>query len=250
MEFFQMIFTGFLTVIFVIFIVIAAFLNTYQGRGWLGELKVKMVIGKTKPDEQYIINNLKLRIDGNKTSQIDHVVINKNGIFVIETKNYSGRIYGSESHMMWTQVFNRRYRTVKYKLYNPIKQNMTHLYHISSLLPKNFPLYSAVVFVQGNTQNIHAKGVYTLGQLKHLLHTTFGSQLSPQQMREAYEILFDANDSSISRTEHMQNIRTAQNNIAQNTCPRCGRKLVLRHGKNGSFFGCAGYPSCKFTKSA
>ncbi|MDR0778247.1 MAG: topoisomerase DNA-binding C4 zinc finger domain-containing protein [Methanomassiliicoccaceae archaeon] len=32
-------------------------------------------------------------------------------------------------------------------------------------------------------------------------------------------------------------------------CPRCGKMLVLRNGKNGQFYGCSGYPNCRFTKN-
>ncbi|MBR4746486.1 MAG: DNA topoisomerase 3, partial [Desulfovibrio sp.] len=30
-------------------------------------------------------------------------------------------------------------------------------------------------------------------------------------------------------------------------CPRCGSELKLRQGKNGPFWGCSGYPRCRFT---
>ncbi len=236
----------FIIILVCIILTSAAILRTPQGRGWLGELKVKLVIGKTKPEEKYVINNLTLRIGDNKTSQIDHVVINKNGIFVIETKNYSGRIYGNETQLEWTQVLS--YGKVKNKLYNPIKQNKTHLYHISNLLNKKLPMFSAVVFVQGNTQYINATGVYSLGGLRCLLKSNTGELLSPKQMEEAYTILINANDTSISKREHIQNIHINQQNISNNICPRCGKTLVLRQGKNGSFMGCKGYPQCKFTK--
>ena len=85
-------------------ILLITFLETPQFKGWLGEFMVKVTIGKNKPSEKYVINNLKLRVDEQKTSQIDHIVINPNGVFIIETKNYSGRIYGQESQLEWTQV--------------------------------------------------------------------------------------------------------------------------------------------------
>ena len=113
--------------------ILAAVFQVPGVKGRVGELFVKLVVGKTKVNEQYVIHNLKLRIDTNKTSQIDHIVINRNGIFVIETKNYSGRIYGQESQQEWTQVL--AYGKVKNRLYNPIKQNKSHVYHISNLLP-------------------------------------------------------------------------------------------------------------------
>lgn len=84
-----------------------------------GERIVGRFIGETIPGLQYVINNLILEVEEGKTSQIDHIVINKRGIFVIETKNYSGMIYGTENQLEWTQVLN--YGKVKNHFYNPIK---------------------------------------------------------------------------------------------------------------------------------
>lgn len=66
------------------------------------------------------------------TTQIDHIVINPRGVFVIETKNYSGEIYGSENQREWTQVL--AYGNVKNKLYNPLKQNATHVYNVKRIV--------------------------------------------------------------------------------------------------------------------
>ena len=50
--------------------------------------------------------------------------------------------------------------------------------------------------------------------------------------------------------EHIQNIHAMKQAVSNGICPRCGKKLVLRHGKYGSFMGCSGYPDCKFTKKS
>lgn len=231
-----------------LFIVVVALclLRTPQGRGWLGEICVKRVIGKTKPGERYVINNYVLQVEPNKTCQVDHILINRKGIFVIETKNYSGRIYGNEKSLEWTQSLN--YGKVKNKFYNPIKQNKSHIYHVSQVLSEEMPIISAVVFVQGNTQYIQASGVYTLRELKCLISQS-EECLSCEEMEKVYQELSDAaaND-YVSKREHIQNIEAMKNDIANNVCPRCGRVLVLRNGRNGSFYGCSGYPSCRFTK--
>lgn len=33
------------------------------------------------------------------------------------------------------------------------------------------------------------------------------------------------------------------------TCPQCGGKLIIKHGRNGDFIGCANFPNCAYTKS-
>lgn len=222
-----------------------SYLRTPRGKGWLGEFRVKLIAGKTKKGTRYVINNLVLKIDEGKTSQIDHVVINRNGVFVIETKNYSGRIYGNENQLEWTQVLS--YGKVKNKLYNPIKQNKTHVFHISRLLKGKIPLVSAVVFVQGNIQFIDADGVYSLYGLKKLLNAPY-IELSVEEMESVYQTLLDANDQSVRLSHHVENISAMQEAIRNDVCPRCGKQLVIRHGKSGDFMGCSGYPDCRFTK--
>ena len=52
-----------------------------------------------------------------------------------------------------------------------------------------------------------------------------------------------------SNRQHVKEIHKMQKNVEKGICPRCGGKLVLRTGKNGStFYGCSNYPKCKFIK--
>lgn len=226
-------------------LLVGAYLSTPAGRGWLGEFRVKLIIGKTKPGVRYIINDLVIKTEDGKTSQIDHVCINRNGIFVIETKNYSGRIYGKENQQEWTQVLN--YGRTKNRFYNPIKQNRTHVYRIAEILPKGTPIDPAVVFVQGNVGFIEASGVYTLSGLKTLINTPMRG-FSQEEMENFYHLLLNADDESVTRSEHVRNIAELQETVERNVCPRCGKPLVLRHGKYGDFWGCSGYPDCRFIK--
>ncbi len=83
----------------------------------------------------------------NKTSQIDHVFVSNVGIFVIETKNYSGRIKGRISDYKW----NQRIGNQSNMFYNPVKQNQTHINALSSItLYEGIPFVNVVVFVKSN----------------------------------------------------------------------------------------------------
>ena len=83
-----------LLIISIIFIIVSIYLKRPETRGRIGENRVKWVIGKTRINKKYIINDLIITNEG-KTSQIDHIVINPRGVFVIETKNYAGWIFGT-----------------------------------------------------------------------------------------------------------------------------------------------------------
>ena len=226
----------------ILLIILIVYLKQPSTRGKRGENKVRWVISETIENEQYVINDLILVNEG-KSSQIDHIVINPRGIFVIETKNYSGEIYGSENQREWTQVL--AYGKVKNKLYNPLKQNATHIYNVKKIVGR-LPVYSLVVFVQNNTHNIYAKGVIPLSALKTTLQSG-EIVLTVEQMQTAYNLLL-SNQSGISTKEHVQNIIKQQHNLELGICPRCGGTLVLRNGKYGEFWGCSNYPKCKFIK--
>ncbi|MDR2866902.1 MAG: topoisomerase DNA-binding C4 zinc finger domain-containing protein [Methanomassiliicoccaceae archaeon] len=53
----------------------------------------------------------------------------------------------------------------------------------------------------------------------------------------------------ITKEEHIQSIHRTEYETANKICPRCGKSLVLRNGRNGQFYGCKGYPDCHFTKN-
>lgn len=238
-------------IIVIIFICIAigafvAWSKTPLGKGALGELIVKFVIGKTKEGKKYVINNYML-VDEGKSSQIDHIVIRPNGLFVIETKNYSGRIYGNENQHEWTQVL--AYGKVKNKLYNPLKQNATHIYKINKIINARVNIRSLVVFVQSNTKYINAQNVIPLFDLKKNLKRLNEYTLTEEEMKNIYQQLINAKaNNTVSKKEHVQGIQDMKQNIEKGICPRCGGTLVEKQGKYGTFYGCENYPKCKFIK--
>ncbi len=102
-----------------------------------GETEVSYCLLKLDPEEYEVFNNINIPSAKAQLgiSQIDHLVVSQFGIFVIETKNYTGWIFGSPERKHWTQVVYSE----KNKLYNPIKQNWGHIYALSDFLkvPRN-----------------------------------------------------------------------------------------------------------------
>lgn len=86
--------------------------------------------------------------------QIDNILLTNKALYVIESKDYSGWIYGSFSQEYWMQTFahyRNRYsgKTVsKFKFYNPIKQNQNHIKFLIDKFPqiKSIPIKNFVVF--------------------------------------------------------------------------------------------------------
>ncbi len=211
-------------------------------RGNLGENAVAKMLSQfdgTTFNDYIVVDEF------NKSHQIDHIYVGKQGVFVIETKNYSGDIYGGAEQKEWTQVLAGG--NVKNIFYNPIKQNASHAYHIKSLLPKSVWVNSCVVFVQGNIAHIHADNVFTIRGLQNRIATSTDT-LSNAEIENIVGALTRNNATDISKREHIKSIHETQRQIAQNICPRCNAPLVLRKGKYGDFYGCSNYPKCKFTK--
>jgi hypothetical protein len=98
--------------------------------GWFGELWTKQELKKLPKDQYKVLNNVFLT-NGERMCQIDHIVVSPYGIFVIETKQYNGKIYGGKYDKYWVR-YCRRNRKVFYE--NPIRQNYGHCMMIKELL--------------------------------------------------------------------------------------------------------------------
>ncbi len=217
--------------------------NNHKGK--VGEKKVDkklnpLIFGKV---EHRQINNLILVDEQGKSHQIDHIEIRENGIFCIETKNYMGLILGGENQDKWTQCL---YGGEKHQFTNPLKQNKSHIYHISQVLGKGYKINSVVVMAQNNADKIDCPNVVNLDDLKsYLKHFNDGTNYTIEQMDEIYNKLINA-QTEMSNKEHVKNIKHTQQELKQGICPRCGGTLVERDGQYGKFYGCSNYPKCRF----
>ncbi len=81
------------------------------------------------PADYHLLNHVTLRLEDG-TTQIDHVLVSRFGIFVIETKDYKGWIFASQRDRYWTQVLYR----AKFRFQNPLRQNHRHVRAIQALL--------------------------------------------------------------------------------------------------------------------
>jgi|LSQX01.1.fsa_nt_gb ribosomal protein S27AE len=236
-----------LPILFVV-LVIGLVISLPSTKGNYGERKIARIIDKVATEESKIIHDVTIVDAEGKSSQIDHILISPSGIHVIETKNLSGRIYGNETQQEWTQVL--QFGNTKKKIYNPIKQNKTHIYRLSNILNTKSHFYSYVVFVQGNIEFIDARGIYTPYSLAMALQNNESKNLSKSKIDSYYSLIQSFKDYPIvSMSEHVSEIKKAQLDIENNICPRCGGSLVMRKSKDGNtFYGCSNYPNCRFTK--
>ena len=113
-------------------------------RGKLGESIVSNKLDRLPKDQYKVLNNVTIPTPKG-SSQIDHLIVSIFGIFVIETKNLKGWIYGGEHSEYWTQNIYGN----KYQLYNPILQNAGHVRALRRVLKEYEPLAAGRIFIVG-----------------------------------------------------------------------------------------------------
>ena len=238
--------------------------NSPSQKGKRGELRVHEILSHL-PSDYHVLDDVVLQTSRG-TTQIDHVVISKYGVFAIETKNYRGEIYGDDSREQWTQIivtkvkfFSTFWKTYNYvtknHFYNPVKQSLAHLYEIKNNLYEwpQLKIIPIVVFT-GNADLRHV-------QTNNIVVYDYNLIDAIQKFRTAYitdselqDVVFRLSAMNIrvivDNKTHVRNIKAAkkeqESKLKAGICPRCGGNLVLRNGKYGKFYGCSNYPKCTF----
>lgn len=228
--------------------------NYLSIKGKIGELKVASLLFFLPKDKYIVLNDLFFKF-GDHTTQIDHLVISVFGLFVIETKNYKGWIFGSSSKERWTQNIWGN----KYSLFNPIFQNESHI----RFLKRNFKeinsisnfIYPVVVFLKANRLVLYGDCDCVLwgSELNKYIHNFKSEVLSREYCEQLAALLLKNNIRNKKvRRQHRINVEVAksfaEDKVRNGKCPRCGGELVHRSGIYGDFFGCSNYPSCKYTR--
>jgi hypothetical protein len=118
----------------------------FKFRGWVGELKTVVAKKVFLRSSEYVdLNNVTIPTHRG-TTQIDHVIVSRYGIFVVESKNMSGWIFGSEDDPQWTKI-NWGY---KLRFQNPLCQNRSHIRALSKLVGIHPDKVHSVVVFWGN----------------------------------------------------------------------------------------------------
>lgn len=214
-------------------------------KGEYGESLVVAILSQLPNDEYLTLNDVRIR-DKYGIHQIDHVVISRYGIFVIETKEYHGVIKGDEYDKQWLQyTFNDK----RYVL-NPISQNYGHIKALSACLDLPLNYFINIICLT----SAYAVEVHNNGELTR--HFNLLDKIYFYKDVIINENVFDIrkkiiiNNNSITYEEdynHKLYVKTKQ--LEQKfKCPKCGGYLIKRNGPYGEFLGCSNYPKCKYIK--
>ncbi|MBQ9879637.1 MAG: NERD domain-containing protein [Clostridia bacterium] len=127
------------------------FTPEYKRVGIRGEEVAARAIQSVLREGDRLFKNVSIEYDG-KPAELDNVVVNKYGVFIIEVKNYTGHIVGGEDDYEWqkyktTDAGNTYEKTVK----NPIKQVKRQVY----ILARYLEYYGPKVWVRGYAILLH-----------------------------------------------------------------------------------------------
>ena len=123
------------------------YINVCLNKGILGEFYTYKYLKALNGYKRYLFN-LYIPKNNAETTELDIVLLHESGIYIFESKNYSGWIFGTESQQYWTQTLHvGNGRTQKNLFYNPILQNKGHLKWLQTfLVDQSLPVYSYIVF--------------------------------------------------------------------------------------------------------
>jgi hypothetical protein len=225
-------------------------------KGAIGEGLTRLFTSGLNNEDFYKIHDLMIKRNDGETSQIDHLFISQYGIFVIETKNYQGWIFGNEKDKYWTQTIYQH----KEKMYNPIWQNKGHIKALKEVLEEygELPFISIIAFSPRATlKNINVESDHTFVNyqmnVSKIIKRYQEPIMSGYQARKIYEklesIKIKGLDAKLNHTETIQKgLKQQHTLVSKNICPNCGGELKIKKGKYGSFKGCSRYPKCRYTE--
>lgn len=193
--------------LFGLLVLLVAIIKSGVFKGALGEFLVRFFLQSKLPKDKYhILHNVTLPA-GSGTTQIDHVVVSQYGVFVIETKNFKGWIFGGERQKVWVQKIYKR----NYKFQNPIHQNYKHTQVLSGLLSLPVDnLFSVVVFVGNSTfkTRMPANVVKLGGLAKYIL--AHKKELYTKEQVDAFLVSIKENSLAKSRATNKKHVAYLQ----------------------------------------
>ncbi len=236
---------------FIPIIILIIVIKTSWFKGITGEFIVN-ILGRLFLDKHvyHLIKNVTLPTE-NGTTQIDHIIVSIYGVFVVETKNMKGWIFGDRTQKTWTQKIYKHTTTFQ----NPLHQNYKHVKTLESLLGLNDQqVHSLVVFVGDSTFKTEMPENVTYG--RGYVRFIKSKRQSVLSEADVDAILSKINAGMLTRSfktnrEHAKHVnQIVSEKKKESVCPKCGSPMVLREAKNGQnagnqFWGCSRFPQCK-----
>ena len=243
-------------VLFICFFIIWLFKRP-SVKGKCGEAAVNLMLKSLNSDEYHIFNDIILPDKSGGTTQIDHIVFSRYGIFVIETKNLNmnGDIYGDLYSAQWCQSFHSK----KYQIKNPFQQNFKHIKYLSETTCLPIECFENIVIILGandiKIRDHHPKNlVKNYHELIDCIKSFTEIRLDDSILSNAEQLLQEnfLENTRVNHQKHVEHVKKIVTDKSKNPviCPQCGSRMIIREAKKGAFtgnnfWGCSRYPECK-----
>ena len=192
----------FVIVLFIVFIVITSLIIKsidfdrieIKQAGNKGERIAKSIIKDILFENDYYLYNVKIQYKNRKT-ELDNLIINEYGIFIIEVKNLNGKLVGGENDYEWTKYKQSYDDTFVKKVKNPIKQVKREASILGNLLKEKgiYTWVNGYVYFVNNNSTIRDKHILNnVDEINKRIHTTKKKKLSNQTINEIKAIICDA----------------------------------------------------------
>ena len=213
---------SFLIVTFIVFLKIFKSqkkISKNEIKGTIGEDEIFNLLSEKIKGKKLLFRNIYLPKNNGETTEIDILLVSPKGIFVFESKNYSGYILGDIDSYNWVQSFGKGKNN---KFYNPILQNKNHIKALENLLNlKNNKLYySFIVFGKNSTLHQSIKGKFKelpntkiisikdLSKEINYINNLYSFKITDYQIKKIHSLLkpFE-NASAKTKIMHVKNLK-------------------------------------------
>lgn len=157
--------------------------------GERGEEVVTAEIKRVKRKDDYLFTNVKISFKGKRT-ECDNIIINNFGVFIIETKNYSGSLSGNENDDEWVECKYDDYGDIleEKNVKNPIKQVRRQIDILSKYLKHNGLrawIDGYVIFIHDNSP-VDSKYIipFKRAEIDRVIHTQGKNKLTNEQVKK------------------------------------------------------------------
>lgn len=242
------------------FFIFVAIIKSPWFKGLFGEWQVNQLIKLfLDKNEYHLIKDVTIpTLTDDKaqgTTQIDHIIVSKYGIFVVETKNMKGWIFGGANQKQWTQKIYKH--TSKFQ--NPLHQNYKHTQALKACLfpnsnTKQECIFSVIIFIGDSTfktkmpENVTFArgGIEYIKSQKEVVFTNdevavIVAQIDSGRLERGFK----------SNRQHIKHVKTiVEEKSDLRSCAKCGSEMVLRTATKGrnagnEFWGCGAFPKCR-----
>ena len=181
----------------IIIIIIAArsggiFVSPQKAAGRKGERAATKIIKTVLHGGDALFTNVSVSFEG-REAEYDDIIVNRFGVFIIEVKNFSGRLSGSVDDREWTKVHiseggNPYVKTVE----NPIGQVKREVY----ILAKYLDHHDVSAWVDGYVMILGASSPFSGGyfltrksDIDRVIHTPGKRPLKKETLDDVIELL-------------------------------------------------------------